>query len=60
MAEIVSLNRVRKTKAAASKDKSAGENRAKFGRSKAEKVREQAEKARAAKSLDGWKLNDDE
>ncbi len=58
MADIVSLNRVRKKKAAASKDKSAGENRMKFGRSKAEKDRERAEKARAGKALEGAKRDE--
>jgi 23S rRNA pseudouridine2605 synthase len=58
MANVVSLNRVRKKKAAASTDKRADENRAKFGRTKADRTRERAEKARAAKALDGAKRDE--
>ncbi len=40
MADIVNLNRVKKKKRAAEKEKSATENRAKFGRTKGEKIKE--------------------
>lgn len=60
MADIVNINRVRKKKAAGSKDKAAAENRTKFGRTKAEKDRERAEKERAAQALNDRKLEDDD
>jgi hypothetical protein len=58
MNEVVNLNRVRKKKAAMSKDKAAAENRAKFGRTKGEKQRQRAEKARAEKALEGAKRDE--
>lgn len=52
MADPINLNRVRKKKRAAEKEKIAGENRAKFGRTKAEKMREAAERALQENTLD--------
>lgn len=58
MSDIVNLNRIRKKKTAADKEKRSEENRAKFGRTKAEKARERAEKERAANLLDGAKRDE--
>ncbi len=58
MAEIVNLKAVKKAKARAEKDRSAEANRAKFGRTRAERLRDEAEKARAARTLDGAKLDE--
>jgi hypothetical protein len=58
MSDVVNLNRVRKKKAAATREKDAEANRAKFGRTKGEKARERAEKERAAKALDGAKRDE--
>jgi len=55
MAEIVNLNRVRKTKAREAAEAKATENRVKFGRSKAERVRLAAEKAKLRAVTDGAK-----
>ncbi|URW77036.1 DUF4169 family protein [Sphingomonas donggukensis] len=55
MAEIISLNRVRKAKARAAKAVEADANRAKFGRTKAEKAADAAERVRIAAVLDGAK-----
>ena len=52
MADIVNLNRARKRKKAADKEKSAAANRAKFGARKADREKERAEKERAARALD--------
>ena len=46
MAEIVNLNRVRKTKARDAAEAKATENRAKYGQTKAERARLSAEKAK--------------
>ena len=58
MAEIISLNRVRKAKAKAEKSAQADANRAKFGRTKAEKDAEALEAKRRAELLDGAKRED--
>ncbi|HBK90036.1 MAG TPA: DUF4169 domain-containing protein [Parvularcula sp.] len=58
MSDIVNLNRVRKKKADARKEKNAEANRAKFGRTKAQTKRERAEKERAARALDGAKRDE--
>ena len=55
MAEIVNLNRVRKTKAREAAEAKATENRVKFGRSKAERARLAAEKAKLRAVTDGAK-----
>jgi hypothetical protein len=55
MADIVNLNRVRKSKAKADKAALAAENRGKFGRTKAEKAKAAAEKSIAEKMIDAHK-----
>lgn len=55
MAEIVNLNRVRKTKAREAAEAKATENRVKFGRSKTERARLAAEKAKLRAVTDGAK-----
>lgn len=58
MAEIVNLKNVRKDKARAEKKAVADANAAKFGRSKAERQLSDAERSKAARELDGKKLDD--
>jgi hypothetical protein len=53
--EVISLSRVRKTKARAEKDATAAANRVKFGRTKAEKAADEKRKDLAAKQIDGHK-----
>jgi hypothetical protein len=60
MKDPVNLNRVRKAKARADKQKQAGENRIRFGRTTAEKSRAGAQVKKADKELDNHRLNDDE
>jgi len=55
MADIVNLNRARKTRAKADKDAQAAQNRVKFGRTKAEKAKAAAEKTIAEKVIDAHK-----
>ena len=55
MAEIVNLNRVRKTKARDAAEAKATENRAKYGQTKAERARLAAEKAKLRAVTDGAK-----
>jgi hypothetical protein len=58
MGEIVNLNRVRKDREKAEAKAAARANRAAHGRSKAERIRAEAERTRAARLLDGSKLED--
>jgi hypothetical protein len=58
MAEIVNLNRVRKTKARDAAEAQAAENRAKYGQTKAERARLAAEKAKLRAVTDGAKKED--
>ena len=58
MGEIVNLNRVRKDRAKTEARAVASANRAAYGRSKEERTRAEAERARAARLLDGSKLED--
>jgi hypothetical protein len=58
MGEVVNLNRVRKDRAKAEARATAGANRAVHGRSKAERSLSEAERERAARLLDGAKLED--
>lgn len=58
MAEIVNLNRVRKTKARDAAEAKATENRAKYGQTKAERARLAAEKAKLRAVTDGAKKED--
>jgi hypothetical protein len=58
MAEIVNLNRVRKTKARDAAEAKAMENRAKYGQTKAERARLASEKAKLRAVTDGAKQED--
>lgn len=57
MAEIVNLRRARKAKARGEAEKDAEANRAKFGRTKAERRQGEASSARAARDLEGKRLD---
>lgn len=52
MSDAVNLNRFRKKKARADKEKRAVENRTKFSRTKAEKLRDKAERGALSRHLD--------
>ena len=56
MGNVVNLNRFRKKKQRAEKAKQAEINRVKHGRTKGEKEREHADRERAARMLDGKRL----
>jgi hypothetical protein len=56
--EVVNLNRVRKDRAKAEARATAAANRAVHGRPKAERSLSEAERERAARLLDGAKLED--
>ncbi|WP_292228847.1 DUF4169 family protein [Brevundimonas sp.] len=58
MGEIVNLNRARKDRAKAEDRSRASANRVAHGRTKAEKQAAAKEKERAARLLDGQKLDD--
>jgi hypothetical protein len=58
MGEVVNLNRVRKDRAKAEGRATASANRAAHGRTKAERTRAETERERAARLLDGSKLED--
>jgi hypothetical protein len=58
MGEVVNLNRVRKEREKAEAKAIAKANRAAHGRSKADRTRAEAERTRAARLLDGSKLED--
>ena len=58
MAEIVNLNRARKHRAKAEDKARAEANRLAHGRAKTEKLATKAERERAARLLDGHKLDD--
>ena len=60
MAEIVNLNRARKKKRAAEKEKAAEANRAKFGRTKVQRDTSRAETERAKRMLDGAKRDEED
>lgn len=55
-ADIVNLNKFRKAKERADKERQAEQNRAKFGQTKDEKLRETDEQARRDNLLDGARL----
>ena len=57
MGEIVNLNRARKTRAKVDQKANAAANRVAHGRTKAEKSGTALERLRAAKLLDGQKLD---
>jgi hypothetical protein len=58
MGEVVNLNRVRKDRAKAEARATASANRAAHGRTKAERTLAETERERAARLLDGSKLED--
>ncbi|MBU1539795.1 MAG: DUF4169 family protein [Alphaproteobacteria bacterium] len=58
MGEVVNLNRVRKDRAKAEARATAAANRASHGRSKVERTRAETERERAARLLDGSKLEE--
>jgi hypothetical protein len=60
MAEIVNLRRARKQKARAEAGKTAEQNRIDFGRSKAERRLAEAERDKAARHIDGHRLDRDD
>ena len=60
MAEIINLRQVRKQKARAQAEKTAEQNRIAFGRTKAERKLTEAERDKAARHIDGHKLDRDE
>jgi hypothetical protein len=55
VAELVNLNRARKTRAKAAKAETAAQNRVRFGRTKAEKELVKAREEKAARELDQMK-----
>lgn len=57
MADVINLNKKRKTKVRAEKEKKATENRIKFGRTKKEKQLEKQDIKRSERHLDGHKLD---
>ncbi len=59
MGDLINLNKARKAKARNVAHATSEANRVKFGRTKAEKDQDKLEKARAAKLLDGAKLEKD-
>ncbi|MBO9516747.1 MAG: DUF4169 family protein [Porphyrobacter sp.] len=59
MAEIVNLRTARKAKLRVKKEVEASANRLKFGKTKGEKAQTIADKVRAARQLDGAKLERD-
>ena len=60
MAEIINLRQVRKQKARAEAGKTAEQNRISFGRTKAERKLTEAERDKAARHIDGHKLDRDD
>lgn len=58
MGEVVNLNRVRKDRQKAEAKAAAKANQAAHGRSKADRTRAEVERTRAARLLDGSKLED--
>lgn len=58
MAEIVNLNRWRKTKAKQEETRQADANRVAFGRTKAEKDQTRKQTEQQSKDLDGKKIED--
>lgn len=59
MGDVVNLRREKKRAARAVKAEAAAENRARFGRTKTEKRSDDAERRKAARVLDGHKLDDE-
>jgi len=60
MAEIVNLRQFRKQKARSDAEKTAEQNRIAFGRTKAERNLTEAERDKAARHIEGHRLDRDE
>jgi len=60
MGEIVNLRQFRKQKARAEAEKTAEQNRVSFGRTKAERDLTETERDKAARHVDGHRLDRDE
>ena len=60
MAEIINLRRARKQKARVEAEKTAEQNRISFGRTKAERSLTEAERDKAARHVDGHRLERDD
>jgi hypothetical protein len=60
MAEIVNLRRIRKQKARTEAEKAAAQNRIAFGRTKAERSLTEAQRDKAARHIDGHRLDRDD
>ncbi|BCB19090.1 DUF4169 family protein [Bosea sp. ANAM02] len=60
MAEIINLRQARKQKARAQAEKTAEQNRIAFGRTKAERRLTEAERDKAARHIDGHRLDRDD
>jgi len=60
LAEIINLRQARKQKARAEAEKTAAQNRISFGRTKAERKLTEAERDKAARHIDGHKLQRDD
>ncbi len=58
MTNVVNLNRFRKKKARADKEKQAEENRAKYGRTKGEKAKYKRDMEKLANHVEGHKRED--
>ncbi len=58
MAEIVNLRAARKARDRQQAEQKAAENRAKFGRNKAQKQRDRIEAERAARAIDGARIEE--
>jgi nucleotide-binding universal stress UspA family protein len=58
VSEIINLNKARKARARAAGKAQAAENRVAFGRPKQETALEKARREKAARTLDGKKLED--
>lgn len=58
MSEIANLNKQRKAKARAEKERRAAANRIKFGRTRAERAADKKESADVVRHVDGSKIED--
>ena len=55
-ADIVNLNRTRKARVRAEKERQSAENRVRFGRTKSERAKQGADTRRAQRDMDGKKI----
>lgn len=58
MGDIVNLNRFRKSRDRAEREKEAEANRIRFGRTKAEKERDRLDRERLTRAVEGSRLDD--